>query len=468
MCTKLLADVEDQADQPKWRSRAAAVSRLTQQMHYRWRRLMLRRSYRGADNLLRRAELESIPHSFAKHPLLRSGGTNSKQYARLARFITGHFPHGAFREHFHKDGPIACPCDPSGRTVETRHHILYDCPFWIRPDLPPPKPVPLRRKLQIVKRKFGELRLLDEQAYASWEHVQRFLAWNPLTATFEWGELCEIAAHAVAACERGDEYWATPEYLYFYLMTNRHHALARWLQVARQDRIRDSKDRLKPAAFNSWWRKHMRLELLIPWWIGQLNPDLGPLATGGFSDGFDRIITMGNMGISRAEEAARERRLLRAFEQLKSDQGPDFLVTAENIAGLGGDGGLHAEDLSDLESEHSARSPSPVSSAEDATLWRPFDPLADDDAPIRGPRMTFDRRFTHYAGHEQDAVATRESRRKARGATIMAPLTLSMDYGIRDLRHPPEKCKEASVRSGHAPRDAPANKSASPQPCHLP
>lgn len=106
--------------------RSVAIARLTQNMHHKWRRMMLKRSYRGNGLMLPKADFDKIHHSYKKNPILGTHGKSNCDYARLTRVLTNHLPCGAFRKRFNKDGPELCQC---GGGLETREHILYECPY---------------------------------------------------------------------------------------------------------------------------------------------------------------------------------------------------------------------------------------------------------------------------------------------------------------------------------------------------
>lgn len=456
-CAELLEGVGETKDairdQPKWVSRSVAISKLLQNMHHKWRRMLLKQKYRGHQNLLRRSELESIKHSFKNHPLLKAGGENHKQYARLVRFITGHFPHGAFRERFNKEGPVMCPCDKDNPVLETRHHILYECPLWLRPDMPKLNHLDFTTKLNLAKRKHGPLLLLEEENYATWQDIQRFLAWNPIVATFEWGDLTEHHIKAFQQRDDGEHRWITLEAMYYDFITRvRRERFETWKRVAHQDQIKDKKGNYKPIMFNRWFRKHSQFETLFVEWVKEL-PETHPDVWKGFSDKLEHIMTMGNFGVSRAEERAFEKRLMRLISdgvflttltgnlelrnfreagkggrmvdqgdilQFRKDYDPTFNTYGMRVGMLG-------FDLSDLKSDNEIIDVSPPSSPEPGqgsdNRRRPKDALDLGlvDTTISVPRTVFDRRHTHYGEHELDAEYQRREKRFERGAEYLLP-----------------------------------------------
>jgi hypothetical protein len=90
---------------------------------------------------------------------------------------------------FKKKEQHQCLCDPTGCTLETRDHILYHCPFWIR------EGIQLSRRGEPAS---WDLESLEAFQYADWTTVLFFLKWNPLAFTFEWRTLVEHAQLALA------------------------------------------------------------------------------------------------------------------------------------------------------------------------------------------------------------------------------------------------------------------------------
>ncbi|KAI0079041.1 hypothetical protein K474DRAFT_1618457 [Panus rudis PR-1116 ss-1] len=143
--------------------------------------------YRGEHNLTRNTDLHRCGHSVKNNALLRRWGSSNSKLARIARFLTGHFPHGEFRSRFKLEGPTECAC---GHPLETRDHILYDCPLWIHPIK---RPRNLSRAFRFALIVEDE----DEERYAghpTLEKIHLFLEQNPMIATFEWADLLQQAA----------------------------------------------------------------------------------------------------------------------------------------------------------------------------------------------------------------------------------------------------------------------------------
>lgn len=91
------------------------------------------------------AEDPPLHGTSAKHTwLLKHAGTSNRDVARAARFLTNHFPSGAYRARFNVPGPQHCPC---GGGLETRSHILFRCPYWIRTKTVDPPPLTPRMML---------------------------------------------------------------------------------------------------------------------------------------------------------------------------------------------------------------------------------------------------------------------------------------------------------------------------------
>ncbi len=64
----------------------------------------------------------------AKSPLITNFGKLAASItARITRVVTSHLPTGEFCQKFNFDGPKKCLC---GQPLETRDHMLFDCPVW--------------------------------------------------------------------------------------------------------------------------------------------------------------------------------------------------------------------------------------------------------------------------------------------------------------------------------------------------
>jgi hypothetical protein len=129
LCTKRLAD---RSPIPGTRSKAATIATLREKHLTSWRKDLTNIKQRGQKCLLRKKDISRVQHSGTKHDLLRSAGKNTVLYSRLGRVISNHAPTGDFMIRFNKEGYPYCLCDPTGNTLETRDHVLYQCPFWIR------------------------------------------------------------------------------------------------------------------------------------------------------------------------------------------------------------------------------------------------------------------------------------------------------------------------------------------------
>ncbi|PSS33979.1 hypothetical protein PHLCEN_2v1975 [Hermanssonia centrifuga] len=65
----------------------------------------------------------------AKSPLIANFGKLAVPItARITRVVTGHLPIGEFCQKFNFDGPKKCLY---GQSLETRDHMLFDCPIWM-------------------------------------------------------------------------------------------------------------------------------------------------------------------------------------------------------------------------------------------------------------------------------------------------------------------------------------------------
>ncbi|GJE98412.1 hypothetical protein PsYK624_146420 [Phanerochaete sordida] len=152
-----------------------------------WRDMMDSSRYRGRANLLRVDCHERVTQKAKTHYLLRPLGNNNKEFARAARFLSGHFPHGEFRQRFNLPGRQACQC---GAPMETREHIMYDCPLWLHP-FPRPHtrgPRNPRSALYLDDEDDDDVPLSDRPNDSE---VLHFLRLNPMVATFEWYDLLD-------------------------------------------------------------------------------------------------------------------------------------------------------------------------------------------------------------------------------------------------------------------------------------
>ena len=149
--------------------------------------------------------------------------------ARFVRFWTGHFPHGAYRQRFRLPGRTACWC---GHNPESRRHILFECPLWIRRLGEPtetritlPRPIQRPTGFAVLSsasesegdKVLGPLPQPRVQGrrrqrtpttplhFVPLKEVRWFLRANPMVATFEWYHLLDqaelVLAHGVAQGE---------------------------------------------------------------------------------------------------------------------------------------------------------------------------------------------------------------------------------------------------------------------------
>ena len=185
---------------------------ITAQTYKAWQSDMKRPEYRGHHLLIQNSDMfDKCKHTSANW-FLKTAGQNTTYIARLVRFVSGHFPHGAFRERFKFEGNVGCWCGQTA--VETRDHVWFDCELWIRKHKPPdldenPKrqgaqgrsaldmrpatPPGMTRREHILQEWRYELPELQDLA--------EFLRLNPIVGTFQWLELID---RAVADYERGE------------------------------------------------------------------------------------------------------------------------------------------------------------------------------------------------------------------------------------------------------------------------
>lgn len=171
-----------------------------------WKRSARSKKYRGRSSLFS-DDPERICITNAKKSLfVGEHCKNPKLFARFSRFMTGHFPHGAFRKRFHLPGPTACQC---GHRIETATHILFDCPLWVRykhmlrPNVPrhPPNPNdPLDdRDPDNYDTRIHDPEFIPAEFFTEPRLILLFLRLNPMVASFDWCELLAKARSETAA-----------------------------------------------------------------------------------------------------------------------------------------------------------------------------------------------------------------------------------------------------------------------------
>ena len=138
---------------------------------------MLSREYRGNGLVLKKNDLEKVNHSFKKTPMLRTLGMDNRHCARVTRVMSNHLPCGEFRTRFNKEGPTDCKC---GGGLDTREHIIYDCPFWLRPNIKPRRNLSEADKAHLKTASEENhntlpyhLAVLEAENYASWQDIHQ-------------------------------------------------------------------------------------------------------------------------------------------------------------------------------------------------------------------------------------------------------------------------------------------------------
>ncbi|KAF7792255.1 hypothetical protein EIP86_003291 [Pleurotus ostreatoroseus] len=172
-------------DPPDTVTLSAARSRIVDRMLSRWRKDAEHPRYRGHHFMVPNRYLEQLSHTARGNPFLRAAGKDSRLFARLTRFLTGHAPVGEFRLRFNLEGPVDCLC---GHGLESIHHIVWQCPLWIR-TWPP------------SSRLLEQLERLDPFA-----DILPFLRTNRLVATFEYADFQERAQEELETSGRGGYY----------------------------------------------------------------------------------------------------------------------------------------------------------------------------------------------------------------------------------------------------------------------
>jgi ribonuclease HI len=177
--------------QPEFSSQSIALQRVTAHMYTAWTAEMQNVHYRGRHNLIPSEEFRLCKHTYRDNVFLKLLGQDTQLFARTVCFISGHMPCGAFRERFNLEGHRQCWC---GAAVESREHILDECPLWIREHPPPGS---------------------DGSRHLSVRDIIAFLRLNPMVGTFEWldlvreglasvdvGQPCALAPHRANAHSR--------------------------------------------------------------------------------------------------------------------------------------------------------------------------------------------------------------------------------------------------------------------------
>ncbi|GJE92813.1 hypothetical protein PsYK624_089700 [Phanerochaete sordida] len=219
-----------------------------------WRQDMARPEYRGRHNLMDPLQFGRCKHTSANW-FLKTAGRDTVYFARLVRFVSGHFPHGEFREWFSFEGNRRCWC--GGATVESRDHIWFDCELWIRKHRPPDDELDRRRR-GVHRRDALDLgprepegadpveHLLQEWRAAppSLDDVAEFLRLNPAVGTFQWMELVDRAL-----ADRAEGAGVTINTLKAALhSTMRRQAYDRWLAEHPREKLEDFNRRYARAA----------------------------------------------------------------------------------------------------------------------------------------------------------------------------------------------------------------------------
>ncbi|GJE94382.1 hypothetical protein PsYK624_105510 [Phanerochaete sordida] len=191
-------------DQPPFTSLARARQDRREAELERWYERMADPAYRGHQNLLRLDLHERVTTKVKTHYSLKALGHSPREFARFHRFCTGHFPHGAYRQRFHLPGRQACWC---GAQLETRDHILYDCPMWIHP-FGRPKPRGPRNPRSALYLDDEEDEDIPLHSQPDDDAIRDFLKANPMVATFDWYDLLD-KVDAEGPAEDRPRYYAT-------------------------------------------------------------------------------------------------------------------------------------------------------------------------------------------------------------------------------------------------------------------
>ena len=97
-----------------------------------WQRRWKDITYRGSQWLPIRRNKKVFKPSFAKASrnfFHNAAKGESSHLSRIAHVLTNHAPTGEYRVRFFPNEPTACPCDED--TLQTRRHILTECPRYV-------------------------------------------------------------------------------------------------------------------------------------------------------------------------------------------------------------------------------------------------------------------------------------------------------------------------------------------------
>lgn len=194
-----LAKTGTQCSQPEFTSLAMAKQTLTAGLYSEWQARLAERRYVGRHALL--PALGAIKHT-RKNWHLAAMGQHPRELARFVRFSSNHFPCGEYRERFNLSGPTRCwQCRD---TVESRDHIMYECPAWSRLYGVNDKAARARHEWEQWahwRRSLPPDRVVNtwdpgdrrEALSMSVDELRCFLRANPVVGTFAWAEIVEEA-----------------------------------------------------------------------------------------------------------------------------------------------------------------------------------------------------------------------------------------------------------------------------------
>ncbi|KAF8693224.1 hypothetical protein AX14_002284 [Amanita brunnescens Koide BX004] len=113
--------------------RSHFIAQQRRDTEHKWQRLWKDATYRGSQWLPIRQKKKIFKPSFAKparnffHNMAKG---EPSHLSRLAHVLTDHAPTGEYRTRFFPQEPTACPhCNKNA--VQTRHHILTECPWYV-------------------------------------------------------------------------------------------------------------------------------------------------------------------------------------------------------------------------------------------------------------------------------------------------------------------------------------------------
>lgn len=262
-----LAKAGSDCAQPDFTSFAMAKQLLTARVTDAWQDSFCKPSYSGhQSSLIIYSHL--ISHT-ASNWFLSNMGMHTHAFARYTRFVTGHFPCGAYRQRFHLPGPTLCWWCKTD--IESRDHILFFCKGWSRlyyPNLDSRRAMhdwekwehwcdeqPNVPDLDIPDTRRAALKMTPQEIYF-------FLRINRMLGTFTWSDIVTQA--------QADEQAGLDERTSIHIYKANCHT--RWRRIARIKWIQARTARL--ACLNMPLERTNELEALFDQWYARSASEL--------------------------------------------------------------------------------------------------------------------------------------------------------------------------------------------------